>query len=207
MVADDRRGFLAGRQGLTTDVCGGLAPPLRATRTVPSHEEAAMTPSTSSQPDLIELEIGAFMGPHIKRARIALVLIGALYAVLAFIDYHDIDKWHQAMKGVSDGDPHMAALKHSVDVAYTLVVFTGLAGIANIVLAVLGGKMTTFSIYTAAGIFIAHTLLNLYAFGVIVFLGWDFWLVGIVLGMGLQAAYKADQLRKSRIPPEARLLQ
>ena len=160
------------------------------------------TPAMPAQPDLIELEIAAFMGPHIKRARIALVLVGILYAVLAFVDYGDIDKWHRAMSGVSDA--RLAELKHAVDVTYMLVVFTGLAGVANIVLAALGGRMTTFSIYTASGIFVAHTGLKLYALGPVVFASWEFWLVAIVLAMGVQAVYKATQLRKNRVPAEAR---
>src|SRR5262249_25117687 len=118
-----------------------------------------------------------------------------------------IDKWHQAMKGVRDDAFGMDELRHQVNVAYILIVFTGFAGVASIVLASLGGKMTTFSIYTATGIFAVHTALNVYAAGPVVFMSWQLWLVAIVLAMGFQAAYKAQQLRKSRIPPEARVLQ
>jgi hypothetical protein len=168
----------------------------------------AMTAATTtpSQDNLLELEIGAFMGPHIKRARIALVLIGILYAVTAYLSYDDIAKWHAAMSGASTKDARVAELKHLVDVAYFVVVFTGIAGVANIVLAAIGGTKTTFAMYAAMGIFAVHTAIQLYATEGMILTNWLWWITAIVIGMGFQAAYKAQALRKSRAPAEARLV-
>jgi hypothetical protein len=100
----------------------------------------------------------------------------------------------------------MSDLKRMVDLLYIFVVFTGVAGIANIVLAAIAGTKTTFAIYTAMGIFVAHSLFQLYLTEGLLFTNWLFWITAIVLGMGFQAAYKAQQLRKSRLPAEARSL-
>ena len=48
-----------------------------------------------AQDNLLELEIGAFMGPHIKRARIVLVIVGVLYAVWGYLNYSDIAQLHE----------------------------------------------------------------------------------------------------------------
>ena len=161
--------------------------------------------TTQPQEDLIELEIAAFMGPHIKRARIALVLIGILYAVSAYLNYGDIAKWRTIMDRMSSDDAGIAALKRQVDFAYFVVVFVGLSGVANIVLAAIAGKKATFAMYTAAGIFAILTAIQLYATEGLILTNWLFWITAIVLGMGFQAAYKANQLRKSRQPAEARI--
>jgi hypothetical protein len=158
------------------------------------------------QEDLIELEIAAFMGPHIKRARIALVLIGALYIWSAYRAWGGISDAREAMKGISASDPDMGELKRLVDLAYFIVVFTGASGIANIVLAALAGTKTTFAIYTATGIFAVHTAIQLYATEGLIVTSWLWWVTAIVLGLGFQAAYKANQLRRSRVPAEARLV-
>src|SRR5690606_16543909 len=99
-----------------------------------------------SHEDLIELEIAAFMGPHIKRARIALVLIGALYIWSAYRSYDLIAELRTSMKGISRDDADLGELKRLVDLAYVIVVFTGVSGVANIVLAAIAGKKTTFAI-------------------------------------------------------------
>lgn len=158
------------------------------------------------QEDLIELEIAAFMGPHIKRARIALLLIGALYIWSAYRAWGGISEAREAMKGISASDPELGELKRLVDLAYFIVVFTGASGIANILLAAMAGKRTTFAIYTAMGIFVVHTAIQLYATKGLFVTSWLWWVTAIVLGMGFQAAYKANQLRKSRVPAEARLV-
>src|SRR5688572_21965031 len=115
---------------------------------------------TASQPqdDLIELEIAAFMGPHIKRARIALVLIGILYLWTTYRSYGDISHAHDVLKADGAG----SEIKRLVDLLYIFVIFTGAAGIANIILAGIAGTKTTFAIYTAMGIFVAHSLFQVY---------------------------------------------
>ncbi len=151
-------------------------------------------PELQPQEDLVELEIAAFMGPHIKRARIALVIIGLLYAWFAYRTYGDISE----MKRVSDRNPGTGEMKHAIDLAYYFIVATGIAGVANIVLAAIAGTMTTVAIYTAMGIFVAHSCFQLYLSGVLMFTSWLWWLGAIVLGMGFQAAHKAAKLRRER---------
>lgn len=142
--------------------------------------------------DPVELEIAAFMGPHIKRARIALVLVGIVYAFNGYRAYGDINELHELMRGDS------SELASAVNMAYYFVVATVVAGVANIFLAAIGGTKVTFAIYIAMAIFAAHSLFALYLGGVVLFMSWLWWLTAIVLGMGFQAAWKADQLRKNR---------
>lgn len=163
---------------------------------------AAISPP--SQDSLIELEIAAFMGPHIKRARFALVLIGGLYIYLAYKSWDAVAYAKKMMDGVSSSDPGIAAMKSAVNLMWVLVVYTGFAGVANIVLAAIAGTKTTFAMYAAMAIFVVGTALQLYASGGMIFTSWLWWLSAIVLGMGFQAAYKAQQLRKNRTPAEAR---
>jgi hypothetical protein len=163
-----------------------------------------MNATDTKQPDLIELEIAAFMGPHIQRARIALVIIGGLYAWLAYRSWGDVSAARALMSDVGEDSPGLAALKSAVNLAYVIVAYTGFAGVANLVLAAIAGKKATFAMYAAMGIFAVHTALQLYAGG-LVFTNWLWWVSAIVLGMGFQAAYKAQQLRKNRQPAEARL--
>src|SRR5687767_7605808 len=127
--------------------------------------------ATQNERDLLELEIGAFMGPHIQRARIALVLIGALFLLSAYLNYSDIAAMKKALSGLSDSDPQFGDLKYRVDHAFILVVFTGIAGAVNIVLAAIAGKLTTFAIYTAGAIFAAHSIYRLYL-GAAIFMDW-----------------------------------
>ena len=144
------------------------------------------------QEDLLELEIAAFMGPHIKRARIALVIVGLVYAFNAYLTYDDINALRELMRGDS------SKLASAVNLAYYFVVATAVAGVANIFLAAIGGTKTTFAIYIAMAIFAAHSLFTLYVGGIMLFMSWIWWLTAISLGIGFQAAWKADQLRKTR---------
>ena len=148
----------------------------------------------------LELEIAAFMGPHIKRARIALVLIGLLYAYLAYKSYGDVSQAHDEMKRFSASDPRMSEYEHAVNLIYYLTVFVGVAGVANIVLAVIAGRTPTTSMYAAMAIFVALSCFELYVSGVLLFTSWLWWLSAIVLGLGFQAAHKAAKLRRERQP-------
>ena len=154
-------------------------------------------PSGPSQAELTELEIAAFMGPHIKRARFALVLVGALYAVTAFLHYSDIAKLRDEIRAFNGDSPEVSAARHLVDNAYYYVVFTGIAGVANIVLAAIAGARATFAMYAAMAIFVAYTLFQL-VLGIPVFIDWVWWIIAIVVGMGFLAARKADNLRRER---------
>jgi hypothetical protein len=145
------------------------------------------------QEDLVELEIAAFMGPHIKRARIALALVGVVYAYNAYDSYAAIKHLRELFQGSATD------LAGRVNMAYYFVIATAVAGLANICLAAIGGmKATTKTMYIAMGIFAAHSLFGMYVGGVALFTSWIWWLTAICLGMGVQAAYKATQLRKQR---------
>ena len=164
------------------------------------------TPGTPTQAELTELEIAAFMGPHIKRARIALVLIGVLYAVTAYASFDDVARLRESLRTYGDGGPETAEASHLVDMIYYFVVFTGIAGVANIVLAAIAGTKATFAMYAAMAIFVGHTLFQIALGGDGFFLDWKWWLIAIIVGMGFQAARKADQLRKERAPAQATAL-
>jgi len=164
-----------------------------------------MTESTGgglSQAELTELEIAAFMGPHVQRARIALVLVGVLYAVTAFLNYNDIAALQNAVRTQGGDGPRAAEAKHLVDTAYYFIVFTGVAGIANIALAVIASKKASFAMYAAMAIFIAYTLFEV-SLGVPFFVDSVWWVTAIVVGLGAQAVWKAEKLRKERDAPRA----
>jgi hypothetical protein len=152
--------------------------------------DMAATAGTQQQNEL-ELEIAAFMGPHIKRARIFLVLLGGLYAFMGYRAYGDVAALRDLARGETGEFARMATL------LYAAVVFTIVAGVANIVLAVVAGKKTMIAFYAAVGIFAANSLFQIYLAGPLLFTSWVWWVTLIILGMGFQAAYKADKLRKS----------
>ena len=81
------------------------------------------TSTTPTQAELTELEIAAFMGPHIKRARIALVLIGALYIWVAYRSYGDVSRAKEMMDRYAAGEPAMDELKRLVNLAYIIVIW------------------------------------------------------------------------------------
>jgi hypothetical protein len=147
--------------------------------------------AADNKEELIELEIAAFMGPHIKRARIALVIIGVLYAYVGWRDYGRVVQLRELVAG--------SAVQTQADMLYYFVIFTFLAGVANVSLAFVGGKMATRAMYIAFAIFIAHSLFLAYFVGPLILTNWQWWLTAIVLGMGFQAALKAEKLRKQRL--------
>jgi len=147
-----------------------------------------------------ELEIAAFMGPHIQRARIVLFAIGALYLIATYLTYNQVSQ----LRALED-----VRLQHLADIALYVTIGYGVAGFATLVLAGIAGTKTTFAIYGATGIFAANLLLNIWANGI----AWlidpgaiVFWLILIALGMGVQAAWKANKLRRERQPARATLL-
>ncbi len=131
---------------------------------------------------------------YIKRVRTALVLIGILYAWTAYGNYDHLRPWRDGSMFATEPT---GEIKRLIDLAFFLIVFTGIAGIANLVLAAIAGKRTTFAIATAMGIFAVYTALRLYQTDGRYLSSWLWWVTAMVLGMGLQAAYKANQLRKS----------
>ena len=148
--------------------------------------------------EMTELEIAAFMTPHINRARIVLVLVGILYAVLGYLAYRDVSKLKQMIDsygGEADG-----AIKDAVDKAYMIVVFVMCAGVANIILAIIAGKKTMLAFNIAMGIFVIHTGIQAVFAGGLFLTSWVWWVTAIALGMGYAAATKAEKLRRGTPP-------
>ena len=135
------------------------------------------------------------LASYVRRARVALVLIGILYAWTAYGNYDHLKPWRDGSMFVNEPT---GEIKRLIDLAYCIVVFTGVASIANLVLAAIGGKRTTFAICAAMGVFAVYTALRLYQTNGRYLSTWSWWVTAIMLGMGVQAAYKANQLRQSR---------
>ena len=149
-------------------------------------------------PEQVELEIAAFMTPHINRARIALVVLGVIYAFSAWKAHGDLSEVRRLIERYGSMDsPELAEARRTLSIANVIVIYVGAAGIANIVLAAIAGARTMLAFNIAAALFIIHTLLNAYASGGTIFFSWLWWLTAILLGMGYQAARKAHKLRTS----------
>ena len=155
------------------------------------------------QQDLVELEIAAFQGPHIKRARIVLVAIGLLYVIFGFMSYGDVSRAQDMLDRWSAGggnDPRLAEVQHQVSILYTAVLVVIGCGVANILLAVIAGKKTMLAFYAAVAIFATNSAVQIYASGGMLLTNLLWWLTLICLGMGFQAAFKAERLRERRQP-------
>lgn len=157
---------------------------------------------TSDKPDLIALDSGATR-LHVTCARIALVLVGILYAWTAYSGYDHLRPWRDGSMFTSEPTGHLAQV---IDLAFFIIVFTGIVSVANIVLAVIADKKPTFAIYAAMGIFAVYTALRIYQTNGRFLSYWLWWVTAIALGLGFQVTYKANQLRKSRHLTEARLV-
>ena len=146
----------------------------------------------------VDLEIAAFMTPHINRARIVLVLMGALYLYFGYSSYSDIAALRDAVNAwaAKSKDGSVDELKSAITIAYISVVFAMVTGAANIVLAAIAGKKTMLAFNIAAGLFVLHTCLQAYASSGTVFTSVLWWISAIALGMGYQAARKAETLRR-----------
>ena len=173
---------------VATAVTYDAAPPA-AERT-----EQYMT-SPDQQQNEVELEIAAFMGPHIKRARIVLVLVGLLYAIDGYRNYDAVAQLREMTRG-----SELPEVERTVTLLYAAVVFMIIAGIANIVLAAVAGKKTMLAFYAAMGIFVVHSAFLLYLSGGALITSWLWWLTAICLGLGFQAALKAERLRRDERP-------
>lgn len=145
----------------------------------------------------IELEIAAFQGPHIKRARIVLAVAGLLYVWTGYRAYDSVAKAREMMNQISDGGPQLDQLHHIVNLAYTVVMSAIISGIAMFVLAGVAGKKTMLAFYAAVAVFGVHTLILLYAGEGLVFTDVVWWAVAICLTLGFTAARKAEKLRST----------
>jgi len=143
------------------------------------------------------------LASYVRRARIALVLIGILYAWTAYGNYHHLRPWRDGSMFVNQPTGELGRL---IDLAYFIVVFTGIASVANLVLAAIGGRRTTLAIGAALGVFAVYTALRLYQTDGRYLSTWQWWVTALALGIGVQAAYKANQLRRSRQLANARVV-
>src|SRR4051812_33028740 len=74
--------------------------------------------------EAVDLEIAAFMTPHINRARIVLVVVGLLYAYLGFRSYGDLADLREAINryaGPHDAD--LETLRSTVNIAFAIVIY------------------------------------------------------------------------------------
>jgi hypothetical protein len=156
-------------------------------------------PRSASHEHLVDPDLASY----VRRARIALVAIGILYAWIAYGNYDHLRPWRD---GSMFANEPTGEIKRLIDLAYFNVVFTGVAGVANLVLAANAGKRTTFAKGAAIGVFAVYTALRLYQTHGRYLSTWQWWVTAIVLGIGVQAAYKANQLRRSRELANARVI-
>lgn len=143
----------------------------------------------------IELEIAAFQGPHIKRARIVLAVAGLLYVWTGYRAYDSVAKAREAFKGVHDAQ--WAEVQHIINLAYIVVMSAIIAGISMFVLAGIAGKKTMVAFYAAVAVFGVHTLILLYASQGLVLTDFVWWATAICLTLGFSAARKAEKLRST----------
>lgn len=138
------------------------------------------------------------MASYIKRVRIALVLIGVLYAWTAYGNYDHLRPWRDGSMFETEPTGEIGRL---IELAYFLIVVTGIASVASLVLAAIAGRRTAVAMYTAIGIFAVYTALRLYQTDGRYLSSGLWWATAVALGVGLQAAYKAK-----RQPASARVV-
>lgn len=145
-----------------------------------------------------ELEIDAFMAPHIKRARIVLACAGVLDAIGAWLASSTINHAQTmldraAAQGVHGGDLDRA--QAAVSTAHTLVLTFAIGGIVNIVLAAIGNQRRIGPFYAAVAVFALLSLVQLVLTDGGLLVSWTWWLTAIAVFLGFTAARKAAQLR------------
>lgn len=144
----------------------------------------------------VELEIDAFMGPHIKRARMALAFAGVLYVIVGYLDYARIADVRHVLDRVGSSDnSELEHLRKVVDNAYLLVVSSIVGGLVNIVLSVIGSQKKLKVFYAAVGVFAAISAVQLVLTDGALLFSWLWWLTAISIGLGFAAARKASRLR------------
>jgi hypothetical protein len=164
-----------------------------------------MTADHSNAPkeDELELEIAAFMGPHIKRARVALVVLGVLYAVLGYLMYREVAAGLEYVRQWGGDDRAYAGARN-----ITIALFA--ASVGQVVLAAVAGKRTMLAFYGATALFATLFALLVWATGTMILITPPFcvfwWVSALAIGLGLGAAWKADKLRRDRAPAQARAL-
>ena len=148
----------------------------------------------------LELEIAAFQGPHIKRARIVLAVAGLLYVWTGYRAYDAVAKMRDLINQIHDSSPQLDQAHHVVNLAYTVVMSAIVAGIAMFALAGIAGKKTMAAFYAAVAVFGVHTMILLYASDGLVLTDFVWWATAICLTLGFTAARKAEKLRAGAAP-------
>ncbi len=144
----------------------------------------------------IELEIAAFQGPHIKRARIVLAVAGLLYVWTGYRAYDAVAQARAAVAGwTGTHDAEFDHIKSIINLAYTTVIAAIVAGLAMFVLAAIAGKKTMVAFYAAVAVFGAYSLIVIYASDGLVLTSIVWWATAICLTLGFTAARKAEKLR------------
>jgi len=165
-------------------------------------EHPTMEAITTTKEEQTQLEIDAFMGPHIKRARIALFIIGGLYLISTALAWSDVRELRAALEEYANAavsSSEAAKARQLANVALYITVGFGIAGFMTMVFAAMAGTRTTFAMYGAAAIFTAVTLLQIWANGIAqLMISPLFYIVVIVIGFGVSAAWKANALRRER---------
>jgi hypothetical protein len=145
--------------------------------------------------NLVELEIAAFQGPHIKRARIVLAVAGLLYVWSGYQAYDAIAPLRNLILHATDTSPEMAKWRGAVNLVYAVVVASMIAGVSMFVLAGVAGKKTMLAFYAAVAVFGGYSLLALYASDAAILTSVVWWATAICLTLGFSAARKAEKLR------------
>lgn len=154
----------------------------------------------------VELEIDAFMGPHIKRARIVLALAGVLYVIAGYFDYnHVADAKHLIDRAAAAGasGPVFDEARRVVSNANLLVITSIAAGVINIVLSAIGSQKKLAAFYGAVGVFGIISVIQLVLTNGALLFSWIWWLTAISVGLGAAAAHKASRLRRETLAANA----
>lgn len=167
-------------------------------------------PRTAPHEHLVERRLNSY----IKRARIALVSIGILYAWAAYGS-------HERLMGIcgvfnfpaerGEGsclslvfppDDPIGAL---VDRYRFIIILASIAAAVTVGLAAIAGKRTALAVYTAIGMFAVYTPLSLHQMTGLLST-WVWWVTALALGLGFHATSRANQRRRSRQLASARLV-
>lgn len=155
----------------------------------------------------LELEIAAFQGPAMKRARIWLAILGAVYFVTGIWDYIQISEVRERLDRLAAfaSTSERTEAERMVDHVALVVVFTIVAGVLQLGLAWWAKKRPLEAFLAACGLFAVHTAILLSLVGPVVLFSEIRILFVIVLAFGLFAALKANRMRRSRMAGDSLL--
>ena len=122
-----------------------------------------------------------------RRARVALVVLGLFYAWTAWGNYYHLRPWRDGSLLATEPTGELGRL---IELSFVIVVFTGIASVASLALAAIA--RTKLAVGSAIGIFAVYTALRLYQTEGRCLTSWLWWLTAIVLGVGVEAAFRAS---------------